>query len=82
MRREQIQRAETEQRRLSTMLQVQYILCTLQRHDLKKIFNAYERARYLPVPEVDKLLNLASLLACKRDQSMRFVQVAMHLRKP
>ncbi|XP_060763895.1 caprin-2 [Neoarius graeffei] len=70
MRREQIQRAETEQRRLSTMLQVQYILCTLQRHDLKKIFNAYERARYLPVPEVDKLLNLASLLACKRDQSM------------
>ncbi|XP_026774491.3 caprin-2 isoform X3 [Pangasianodon hypophthalmus] len=70
MRREQVQRAETEQRRLSMMLQVQYVLCSLQRQDIRKTFNTREHARYLSAQEMEKLLNLASLLACKRDASM------------
>lgn len=73
MRREQVQRAEEEQRRLSVMLQVQYVLCSLQRHDVRKTFSAREYAHLLSAQEVEKLLNLASLLACKRDESMRFV---------
>ncbi|XP_058263336.1 caprin-2 isoform X1 [Hemibagrus wyckioides] len=71
MRREQVQRAEEEQRRLSVMLQVQYVLCSLQRHDVRKTFSTCEHARLLSAQEVEKLLNLASLLACKRDESMR-----------
>lgn len=73
MRRDQVQRAEEEQRRLSVMLQVQYVLCSLQRHDVRKIFSMREHAHLLSAQEVEKLLNLASLLACKRDESMRFV---------
>lgn len=73
MQREEVQRTETEQRRLSTMLQVQYVLCSLQRHDVRKTLNTCEHARNLSTQEVEKLLKLASLLACKRDESMRFV---------
>ncbi|KAK3526378.1 hypothetical protein QTP70_025407 [Hemibagrus guttatus] len=71
MRHEQVQRAEVEQRRLSVMLQVQYVLCSLQRHDVRKTFSTREHARFLSMQEMEKLLNLASLLACKRDESMR-----------
>ncbi|KAF4080977.1 hypothetical protein AMELA_G00155480 [Ameiurus melas] len=68
MQNEQVQRAETEQRRLSMMLQVQYVLRSLQRDDVRKTFDTCERARYATTQDVDKLLNLASLLACKRDE--------------
>lgn len=74
MRKEQVQRAETEQRRLAMMLQVQYVLCSLQRREIRKSFDTCEHARYLSAKDVEKLLNLASLLACKRDESMRFVE--------
>ncbi|KAM9497186.1 caprin-2 isoform 2-T2 [Clarias gariepinus] len=70
MRKEQVQRAETEQRRLAMMLQVQYVLCSLQRREIRKSFDTCEHARYLSAKDVEKLLNLASLLACKRDESM------------
>ncbi|XP_017341550.1 caprin-2 isoform X3 [Ictalurus punctatus] len=68
MRNEQVQRAETEQRRLSMMLQVQYVLRSLQRDDVRKTLDTCERARYVTTQEVEKLLNLASLLAYKRDE--------------
>ncbi|XP_060743426.1 caprin-2 isoform X1 [Tachysurus vachellii] len=71
MLHEQVQMAEAEQRRLSMMLQVQYVLCSLQRHDVRKTFSTREHARFLSAEEVEKLLNLALLLACKRDENMR-----------
>ncbi|KAF5901642.1 caprin-2-like isoform X2 [Clarias magur] len=70
MRKDQVQRAETEQRRLAMMLQVQYVLCSLQRHEIRKSFDTCEHARYLTAKDVEKLLNLASLIACKRDEGM------------
>lgn len=76
MRNEQVQRAETEQRRLSMMLQVQYVLRSLQRDDVRKTLDTCERARYVTTQEVEKLLKLASLLAYKRDERVRFVQGA------
>lgn len=77
MRHEQVQRAEAEQRRLNMMLQVQYVLCSLQRHDVRKTFSTCEHARFLSAEGMEKLLNLALLLACKRDENMRFVRGAM-----
>lgn len=76
MRNEQVQRAETEQRRLSMMLQVQYVLRSLQRDDVRKTLDTCERVRYVTTQEVEKLLKLASLLAYKRDERVRFVQGA------
>ncbi|KAI5100226.1 caprin-2 [Silurus meridionalis] len=70
VRHEQVQRSESEQRRFSTMLQVQYVLRSLQRHDVRKTFSTCEQARYLSMQEVEKLLNLATMLACKRDERM------------
>ncbi|TSK13543.1 Caprin-2 [Bagarius yarrelli] len=70
LRREQVRREEEEQRRLSMMLQVQYVLCNLQRHDVRKTISMREYAHYLSAQEVEKLLKLALLLGCKRDESM------------
>lgn len=75
MRQEEVQRAEAEQKRLSMMLQVQYVLCSLQRHDVRKTFSTREHAHCLSKQDTERLLNLASLLACKRDESMRYVHV-------
>uniref|UniRef100_A0A8B9KZT2 Caprin-2-like n=1 Tax=Astyanax mexicanus TaxID=7994 RepID=A0A8B9KZT2_ASTMX len=71
VRREQTLKASTEQRRLCMMLQVQYVLRSLQRDDIRKNFcNAREHAKFLSTQEVENLLDLASLLGCKRDERM------------
>ncbi|KAG9280685.1 caprin-2-like isoform X1 [Astyanax mexicanus] len=71
VRREQTLKASTEQRRLCIMLQVQYVLRSLQRDDIRKNFcNAREHAKFLSTQEVENLLDLASLLGCKRDERM------------
>ncbi|XP_076862923.1 caprin-2 isoform X2 [Brachyhypopomus gauderio] len=70
-RREQTARVDAEQRRLSTVLQVQYVLRSLQRDDVRRHFcSAREHADFLSTKEVENLLDLASLLGCKRDESM------------
>lgn len=69
VRREQTVRASMEQRRLSIMLQVQYVLRSLQRDDVRKNFcNAREHAKVLSTQEVENLLDLAPLLGCMRDE--------------
>ncbi|XP_066525799.1 caprin-2 isoform X3 [Hoplias malabaricus] len=71
LQREQTVRAEEEQRRLSLMLQVQYMLRSLQRNDIRKNFcSTQENSDFLSTPELEKLLELASLLAIKRDEHM------------
>uniref|UniRef100_A0A4W4GN97 Caprin-1 dimerization domain-containing protein n=1 Tax=Electrophorus electricus TaxID=8005 RepID=A0A4W4GN97_ELEEL len=73
-RREQTLRVVEEQRRLSTVLQVQYVLRSLQRDDVRRHFcDAREHTRFLSTEEVENLLDLASLLGCVRDESMRLV---------
>ncbi|XP_035379379.1 caprin-2 isoform X2 [Electrophorus electricus] len=70
-RREQTLRVVEEQRRLSTVLQVQYVLRSLQRDDVRRHFcDAREHTRFLSTEEVENLLDLASLLGCVRDESM------------
>ncbi|KAI4888466.1 hypothetical protein NFI96_015923 [Prochilodus magdalenae] len=71
VRQEQTLKAEVEQRQMSVMLQVQYVLRSLQRDDVRKSFcNAREHASFLSTQDLENLLDLASLLACKRDERM------------
>ncbi|XP_036375619.1 caprin-2 [Megalops cyprinoides] len=71
VRREQTARAEAEKRRLATVLQAHYILQSLQQEHVRKDFRSgLNRAPFLSAGEVERLLDLAALLGCKRDESM------------
>ncbi|XP_058629229.1 caprin-2 isoform X2 [Onychostoma macrolepis] len=70
-RQEKVMRIEEERKRLSLMLQVQYVLHSLQREDVRRNFcNTRQHSRYLSTQDMESLLDLASLLGCKRDHSM------------
>ncbi|KAK2892771.1 hypothetical protein QQF64_035413 [Cirrhinus molitorella] len=70
-RQEKMMKIEEEQKRLSLMLQVQYVLNSLQREDVRKNFcNTRQRSCFLSTHDIESLLDLASLLGCKRDHSM------------
>ncbi|XP_051976961.1 caprin-2-like [Xyrauchen texanus] len=68
---EKLNRFEAERRRLSLMLQVQYVLHSLQREDVQRKFsNSRQHSHYLSTQDIENLLDLASLLGCKRDHRM------------
>ncbi|KAI2665406.1 Caprin-2 [Labeo rohita] len=70
-RQEKVMRIEEERKRLSLMLQVQYVLHSLQREDVRRNFcNTRQHSCYLSTQDIESLLDLASLLGCKRDHSM------------
>ncbi|XP_052410513.1 caprin-2 isoform X2 [Carassius gibelio] len=70
-RQEKVMRIEEERKRLSLTLQVQYVLHSLQREDVRRNFcNMRQHSRYLSTQDMESLLDLASLLGCKRDHSM------------
>ncbi|XP_016414197.1 caprin-2-like isoform X2 [Sinocyclocheilus rhinocerous] len=70
-RQEKLMRIEEERKRLSLMLQVQYILHSLQREDVRRNFcNARQHSCYLSTQDIECLLDLASLLGCKRNHRM------------
>ncbi|KAG9342643.1 hypothetical protein JZ751_016080, partial [Albula glossodonta] len=71
VRREQVLRMEAERRRLGTVLQVHYILQSLQQEHVRKdLRSGLNHAPLLPASELDHLLDLATLLGCKRDESV------------
>ncbi|XP_051547633.1 caprin-2-like isoform X3 [Myxocyprinus asiaticus] len=71
VRQEKLNRIEAEKRRLSLMLQVQYVLHSLQREDVQRKFcNSRQHSHYLSTQDMENLLDLASLLGCKRDHKM------------
>ncbi|ROI15453.1 Caprin-2 [Anabarilius grahami] len=71
VRQEKIMRIEQERKRLSLILQVQYVLHSLKREDVRRNFcNTRQHSRYLTTHDMESLLDLASLLGCKRDHSM------------
>ncbi|XP_048012732.1 caprin-2 isoform X1 [Megalobrama amblycephala] len=71
VRQEKIMRIEQERKRLSLVLQVQYVLHSLKREDVRRNFcNTRQHSRYLTTQDMESLLDLASLLGCKRDHSM------------
>uniref|UniRef100_A0A673JJ89 Caprin-2-like n=1 Tax=Sinocyclocheilus rhinocerous TaxID=307959 RepID=A0A673JJ89_9TELE len=70
-RQEKVMRIEEERKHLSLMLQVQYVLHSLQREDVRRNFcNMRQNSCYLSTQDMESLLDLASLLGCKRDHSM------------
>ncbi|XP_043093880.1 caprin-2 isoform X2 [Puntigrus tetrazona] len=70
-RQEKVMRIEEERKRLSLMLQVQYVLHSLQREDVRRNFcNMRQNSCYLSTQDMESLLDLASLLGCKRDHRM------------
>ncbi|XP_077090549.1 caprin-2 isoform X3 [Siphateles boraxobius] len=71
VRQEKIMRIEQERKRLSLILQVQYVLHSLQREDVRRNFcNVRQHSRHLTTRDTERLLELASLLGCKRDHKM------------
>ncbi|XP_056604414.1 caprin-2 isoform X2 [Triplophysa dalaica] len=70
VRLEKMVRIETEKTHLSLMLQMQYVLHSLQREDVRKKFrNMTTHSCYLSAKDMDSLLVLASLMGCKRDHT-------------
>uniref|UniRef100_A0A671K4J8 Caprin-2-like n=1 Tax=Sinocyclocheilus anshuiensis TaxID=1608454 RepID=A0A671K4J8_9TELE len=70
-RQEKLMRIEEERKRLSLMLQVQYVLHSLQREDVRRNFcNARQHSCYLSTQDIECLLDLTSLLGCKRNHRM------------
>ncbi|KTF87245.1 hypothetical protein cypCar_00019565 [Cyprinus carpio] len=70
-RQEKLMRIEEERKRLSLILQVQYVLHSLQREDVRRNFcNARQHSCYLSTQDTESLLDLASLLGCKRNHRM------------
>uniref|UniRef100_A0A671MP16 Caprin family member 2 n=1 Tax=Sinocyclocheilus anshuiensis TaxID=1608454 RepID=A0A671MP16_9TELE len=70
-RQEKVMRIEEERKHLSLMLQVQYVLHSLQREDVRRNFcNMRQHSCYLSTQDMESLLDLALLMGCKRDHSM------------
>ncbi|XP_026065566.1 caprin-2-like isoform X2 [Carassius auratus] len=70
-RQEKLMRIEEERKRLSLILQVQYVLHSLQREDVRRNFcNTRQHSCYLSTQDIESLLDLASLLGCKRNHRM------------
>ncbi|XP_051544250.1 caprin-2-like [Myxocyprinus asiaticus] len=68
---EKVMRIEAERRQMSLMLQVQYVLHSLQREDVQRKFcNSRQHSHYLSTQDMENLLDLASLLGCKRNHRM------------
>ncbi|XP_057180266.1 caprin-2 isoform X2 [Triplophysa rosa] len=71
VRQEKMMRIESEKTHLSLMLQMQYVLHSLQREDVRRKFcNMTTHSCYLSSQDMDSLLDLASLMGCKRDHTM------------
>ncbi|XP_068129818.1 caprin-2 [Hyperolius riggenbachi] len=71
IRREQVQRAEAEKKRLRTVLQVQYVLQALcQDHVLKDCKDGLDETMHISSKELDSLSKFARLLCHKRFKHM------------
>nr|XP_023668542.1 caprin-2 isoform X2 [Paramormyrops kingsleyae] len=71
VRREQTIQMEAEKQRLCTVLQVYYILQNLQKEHTRKDFRSgLNGAPFLSARELEHLLELSTLLGCRRDESM------------
>ncbi|XP_048863596.1 caprin-2 isoform X2 [Brienomyrus brachyistius] len=71
VRREQTSQMEAEKQRLCTVLQVHYILQNLQKEHTRKDFRSgLNGAPFLSARELEHLLELSTLLGCRRDESV------------
>ncbi|XP_078138382.1 caprin-2 [Centroberyx gerrardi] len=70
-KREQVVKMEAERRRLSTVLQVQQLLHSLQQEHVRKdLLAGHNRAPHVSAQQLHSLLQLAALLGVKRDNRL------------
>lgn len=71
-KKEQMAKVEVERRRLSTVLQVQHLLHSLQQDHVKKdLLTGHNQAPHIPAQQLHSLSELATLLGVKRDNRLR-----------
>ncbi|XP_036374391.1 caprin-2-like [Megalops cyprinoides] len=73
VRREQAVRAEAEKKRLGSVLHVRHVLLTLQQEHVRRdLRSGQDHAPFLGPGEIEHLLDLAALVGCKREETMRY----------
>ncbi|XP_029969309.1 caprin-2 [Salarias fasciatus] len=76
VKREQMAKQEMERRRLTTVLQVQQLLGTLQQDSVQSdLLSGRNQAPYVPAHTLHSLNQLAALLGAKRDDTLSFQQM-------
>ncbi|KAM3858861.1 caprin-2 [Diretmus argenteus] len=71
VKKEQLAMVEVERRRLSTVLQVQHLLHSLQQEHVRKdLLAGHNQAPHIPGQQLHNLIQLAALLGVKRDNKL------------
>lgn len=72
-------KVEAERSRLSTVLQLQHLLHSLQQDHVKKdLLTGHNQAPHIPAQQLHSLCQLTTLLGVKRDNRLRRVSSAAH----
>ncbi|XP_029902219.1 caprin-2 isoform X2 [Myripristis murdjan] len=70
-KKEQVVKVEAERRRLSTVLQVQHLLHSLQQEHVRRdLLAGHNQAPHIPAQQLHSLIQLAALLGVKRDNRL------------
>ncbi|XP_045928200.1 caprin-2 isoform X2 [Micropterus dolomieu] len=79
VKKEQVAKAEVERRRLSTVLQVQHLLHSLQqKHIRRDLLAGHNQAPHIPAQQLQSLSQLATLLGVKRDNRLSLEEQMEH----
>ncbi|KAM9334840.1 caprin-2 [Symphorus nematophorus] len=71
VKKEQVAKVEVERRRLSTVLQVQHLLHSLQQEHVRRdLLAGHNHAPHVPAQQLHSLSQLATLLGVKRDNRL------------
>lgn len=74
VKKEQVAKSEAERRRLSTVLQVQHLLHSLQQEHVRRdLLAGHNQAPHIPAQQLHSLSQLSALLGVKRDNRLRWV---------
>ncbi|XP_023274488.1 caprin-2-like isoform X2 [Seriola lalandi dorsalis] len=75
VKKEQVAKVEVERRRLSTVLQVQHLLHSLQQEHVRRdLLAGHNQAPQIPAKQLHSLSQLATLLGVKRDNRLSLTE--------
>ncbi|XP_069544301.1 caprin-2 isoform X2 [Brachyistius frenatus] len=75
LKKEQVEKVEAERRRLTTVLQVQHLLSSLQQEHVRRdLLAGQNRAPHFTAQQLNSLRQLAALLAVQRDSRLSLEQ--------
>ncbi|KAG7235835.1 hypothetical protein INR49_002135 [Caranx melampygus] len=75
VKKEQVAKVEVERRRLSTVLQVQHLLHSLQQEHVRRdLLAGHNQAPHIPAQKLHSLSQLATLLGVKRDNRLSLAE--------